>query len=340
MVQAHGNPTASAIIQAMEPFLRTTPPDLATAAAVVALATLVAAAWWARRSWIGELTSHWTRHIAWVLLALAVFATWRGDWCIAVLACGFAAAGAIPWLRAAREHKAPHTADGPTFTLLSANLLCFNQQRAAALATLAASGAQVAVLIEVLPSDEIALRGDPRWPHQSWHHDPDWNGSAILSVHPLDQVVVVDPRHAALVTTSLTIAGRSLLLIAVHPFAPESLAHTRERNAQCARLTQLVASDPRPVVVAGDFNLTVGNPAWRDLHRVGGLLRCHGAAPATYPAWLGGLGIAIDHVLVRGLALRSLAAVRLPGSDHRGVLAEIVVPPEWMQGFGVKPSRG
>ena len=182
------------------------------------------------------------------------------------------------------------------------------------------------MLIEVLPSDEAALRGDPRWPHQSWHHDPEWNGSAILSVHPLGQVVVVDPRHAAIVTATLTVAGRPLLLVAVHPFAPESMAHARERNAQCARLAQLVASDPRPVVVAGDFNLTVGNPAWRDLHRAAGLLRWRGAAPATYPSWLGGLGIAIDHVLVRGLELRSLAAVQLPGSDHRGVLAEVSVP--------------
>nr|MBA3938336.1 endonuclease/exonuclease/phosphatase family protein [Planctomycetota bacterium] len=218
------------------------------------------------------------------------------------------------------------------------NLLCFNKQRRSTLAALAASGAQVAVLIEVLPSDEATLRGDPRWPHQSWHHDPDWNGSAILSTHPLDQVAVVDPRHAALVTATLTIAGRPLLLIAVHPFAPESSAHTRERNAQCARLARMVASDPRPVVVAGDFNLTVGNPAWHDLRRDAGLLRCRGAAPATYPAWLGSLGIAIDHVLVRGLALRSLAAVHLPGSDHRGVLAEVVVPAERNPGLGLEPS--
>lgn len=80
----------------MEPFLHCAPTDLALAALSATLALLVAASWAARRWWIGELASHWTSHIALVLLPLAALAAGRGDWGVAASASGFAVAAALP----------------------------------------------------------------------------------------------------------------------------------------------------------------------------------------------------------------------------------------------------
>jgi endonuclease/exonuclease/phosphatase (EEP) superfamily protein YafD len=54
-----------------------------------------------------------------------------------------------------------------------------------------------------------------------------------------------------------------------------------------------------------------------------GLRPAAGTAPATWPTWVGPLGIAIDHILARDLALGPVTAHALPGSDHRWVVATV-----------------
>jgi endonuclease/exonuclease/phosphatase (EEP) superfamily protein YafD len=47
-----------------------------------------------------------------------------------------------------------------------------------------------------------------------------------------------------------------------------------------------------------------------------------------YPAWLGGLGVPIDHVLGRGVRIAELHALRPIGSDHRPLAATIILSTE------------
>jgi endonuclease/exonuclease/phosphatase (EEP) superfamily protein YafD len=85
-----------------------------------------------------------------------------------------------------------------------------------------------------------------------------------------------------------------------------------------------VRAEPHPLVVAGDFNLTMWNRHYRPLADVAGLHNAregHGIA-ATWPAgWP--LGVPIDHVLGSAdVQLRNFRVLRAIGSDHRPIAAE------------------
>jgi endonuclease/exonuclease/phosphatase family metal-dependent hydrolase len=85
-------------------------------------------------------------------------------------------------------------------------------------------------------------------------------------------------------------------------------------------------------VLAGDFNATLDHSGLRRLIRTG-----YRDAAATVGAGLAGTWgpydgdpippVTIDHVLVdRRVRVRSVSVHRVPGSDHRAVLAELALP--------------
>jgi endonuclease/exonuclease/phosphatase (EEP) superfamily protein YafD len=84
--------------------------------------------------------------------------------------------------------------------------------------------------------------------------------------------------------------------------------------------------------MAGDFNATAAHPAFRRFGDVG-LRDAHrevGAGPVTTWPRFAFPGLAqldgwfhIDHVLARGLAATDAGVVRIPGSDHDAVWAEL-----------------
>ncbi|MFC5061700.1 endonuclease/exonuclease/phosphatase family protein [Actinomycetospora atypica] len=84
-------------------------------------------------------------------------------------------------------------------------------------------------------------------------------------------------------------------------------------------LGPLLADPEHPTVVLGDLNATPE-------HGLPGRVLTAGA-PATWPAnrprWI---GVTIDHVLASGpVSARSVEVLDVPGSDHRAVLARLVV---------------
>jgi endonuclease/exonuclease/phosphatase (EEP) superfamily protein YafD len=80
-----------------------------------------------------------------------------------------------------------------------------------------------------------------------------------------------------------------------------------------------------PVVVAGDFNTTPYAPIFETFLNTARVSTFHDF-PATFPAALGGLGIPIDHILVRDAELADLASVGSIGSDHRPLRALVKLP--------------
>ena len=133
-----------------------------------------------------------------------------------------------------------------------------------------------------------------------------------MSVLPSDRV-----RRAALVV-DLTVEDRPLSVAGTHM---SHLAHGSHRN--WAELRRGLAAAARPdAVLVGDMNtwgplVHVFIPGWR-----------RAVIGRTWPTWRP--HSQIDHILVRGPALRARRGVVLPhaGSDHRPVRAELeVVPP-------------
>jgi endonuclease/exonuclease/phosphatase family metal-dependent hydrolase len=124
-------------------------------------------------------------------------------------------------------------------------------------------------------------------------------------------------------------------LLNVHVFSPVDKAIRRAlagRRIQLQGLERyLNEAPPVPRVLAGDLNSTPLWPLYRRLvtHLEDAAIhaaRSQGTRPR--PTWgpsaRGPRLLRIDHVLVDGLAPRSLEVVPIVGSDHSGVACELI----------------
>jgi endonuclease/exonuclease/phosphatase (EEP) superfamily protein YafD len=124
--------------------------------------------------------------------------------------------------------------------------------------------------------------------------------------------------------------GRRVRVVGVHPFPPLS----GRVGVWKAALESLPSGGTGPPwVLAGDFNATLDHAEFRDLldrgYRDAGEVTGRGLEP-TWPT----MGhrfmppaITIDHVLAdRRLGIADYGVVDLPGSDHRTIHAQLVLP--------------
>ena len=120
-----------------------------------------------------------------------------------------------------------------------------------------------------------------------------------------------------------------MTLTAVHPHAPVS-GHADIWQRELALIRQTLATVDGPQVVAGDFNASRDHRPFRDL-LAAGFLDCADSSQSrswpgfTWPAARGMLPVMrLDHVLVsRTATVRMTRVIRLPRTDHHGVLAAI-----------------
>jgi endonuclease/exonuclease/phosphatase (EEP) superfamily protein YafD len=142
-------------------------------------------------------------------------------------------------------------------------------------------------------------------------------GIAVLSTHPLDRLRVVGDDTLMLVETRARANGRELVLLTTHMLRPY---YGRGQAHQFAALAEEVERMPANSVVAGDFNSTLWSANLSRFVQRAGV--CAGnAGHATWPSWLGPLGLPIDHVFLKeGVSLFGIRTVTGTGSDHRGLL--------------------
>lgn len=122
--------------------------------------------------------------------------------------------------------------------------------------------------------------------------------------------------------------GRPLRVVSVHPYPPQP-NQTSEWEEALASLPS--GGHGAPWVLAGDFNGTFDQSQFRGVvdrgYRDAGDVAGEGLEP-TFPS--GGHlipPVTIDHVLAdRRLGIVSYAVADIPGSDHRAVEAELVLP--------------
>ena len=279
--------------------------------------------------WAGELCSHWTLHAAVALLPVAI--VWRRHRLVGPLAMAAILLAALPWFLSAWEQRAPApTADQRQLRVLHANVHYRNPRLVTELPVLAGERFDLVSLIEVGVEDRTALHGDPRWPYQAWHlppprrsHQP-ITGNALLSAHPIAWWTLREVDEEGIIEAEVMVDGRPLRVIVAHPKSPMTPRRLASRQRQFATIAALSAGSPLPVVALGDFNCSVGSPAWRAFHAASGLRRAAQVESATWPAQLGPLGIGIDHVLVgRGATLGAVDARWIGGSDHRALVATV-----------------
>ena len=123
--------------------------------------------------------------------------------------------------------------------------------------------------------------------------------------------------------------GKPVTLTAVHPHAPVS-GHADIWQRELALIRRTLVTIDGPQVVAGDFNASRDHRPFRDL-LAAGFLDCADSSQNrswpgfTWPADGRMLPVMrLDHVLVSRTATVSMTrAIRLPRTDHHGVLAAI-----------------
>jgi endonuclease/exonuclease/phosphatase (EEP) superfamily protein YafD len=156
------------------------------------------------------------------------------------------------------------------------------------------------------------------------------SGAGLYSRYPLRQLEDVPGGISRMLRARIRVPGAAgVEIVAVHPFPPT------ERNASNWRqgLEALPrAEDDGPVrILAGDFNATFDHAEFRDLVGSGyvdaAAAQGKGLA-ATWPAdrtWAP--PVTIDHVLAdERVHVAGAEIVEVPGSDHRAVLADLVLP--------------
>ena len=127
----------------------------------------------------------------------------------------------------------------------------------------------------------------------------------------------------------LRIGARTIRVRTVHPLPPVTTGRWRAWKDELAALP---SSGPGPIrhVLAGDFNATLDHPELRDVIDRGYADAADVTGAGLHPTWPAGRRlppeITIDHVLVdRRLGVASFSVHPVPRTDHRAVIARIVI---------------
>ena len=129
------------------------------------------------------------------------------------------------------------------------------------------------------------------------------------------------------IAASVKVGDRWMRILNVHTAALPDRSAWRDSFSD---LERYLVDQPAPLIAAGDFNATLWHQPMRQL--LDGPLRDahadrHRALATTWPVGKPGAPFALlDHVLVTStIDVRSVAERTLPGSDHRAVVADLLV---------------
>jgi endonuclease/exonuclease/phosphatase (EEP) superfamily protein YafD len=128
----------------------------------------------------------------------------------------------------------------------------------------------------------------------------------------------------------LAVDERVVTVLGVHPGSPTltDASDSRARNRSLNHIGRSIRDRDRPLIVAGDFNITPWSPHFRDLITASGLRNVaqgQGWIP-TWPRQFWPVRVPIDHVLIRGpFAVQSLTRGPSIGSDHFPVIADLTL---------------
>ena len=248
--------------------------------------------------------------------------------------------------------RSGRAADGPTLRIFTVNTRGGWADPGAVLRTLRRHDVDVLAVQELTPAmmSRLAEAGLAEvMPSAHLDPRPGSAGSGLWARWPLHPLPALPGLTTSAQRARVDLAaGRPVTLTVVHPKAPIN-GHEIQWQRELALLGTGLAGAPGPQVVAGDFNASRDHQPFRDL-LAQGFLDCADAAqrrswpgftwPTTLDArvnqeqlrfrdWLRAHRtlpvMRLDHVLVSrtGAAPRQVRNIRIPGTDHRGVLAVI-----------------
>ena len=232
---------------------------------------------------------------------------------------------------------APEGAPGRRLVLAYANLAYFSPEISRVAPWVRAASADVFVAAETTDAHEAELAAlDDVFPHRYRSVAPvDAANIAVRSRYPLQNAAAFFPAGPLpQVVVDVAAPGGGFRLFATHLFPPISAESTgwndTSRGTLVARVRTAVDAGV-PAVVVGDFNLAPWSTRVGGFEREASVLRAGRGRgllitwPDTpYFPWV---GIPIDHVFVGGgVRVRALDVGPPIGSDHRGLVADLLLP--------------
>jgi endonuclease/exonuclease/phosphatase (EEP) superfamily protein YafD len=297
-------------------------------ASVILLGLAAVLSAFGRHDWRLDLLAHWRWHYLAAALILFLFLLVRRSYGTAALATATLLLNAVLFHASATASASLNgPRPGTPLRLANVNVLYRNVEHDRVMAWLDSARPDITVIVEPTQAWLDALAPlERRLPQRIAFPVRDGHGMALYSRYPVNRFRLLrlgETRRVAIVA-HLAIGSQDLMLVAAHPLPPRTAFETRERDAYLRDLASVIASAGAPVILAGDLNSTPWSYSFQDLISATGLSAR--SFPATWPSFLGPFGIPIDHVLAKGAAIQAIQAGPYVGSDHRPVLADLIVP--------------
>lgn len=236
----------------------------------------------------------------------------------------------VPWYLP----QPPKAAPAMQLRLLHTNVLVRNRNHEGVLALVKATKPEIAIFQEVNVRWLKALEPlRTMLPYTYAEPRAAGFGNVIFSALPLQQpsVQFLGQTEYASLVVQVSKGGKTVSLMTAHPPPPIRKELFQWRNQWLAAIAPFVRSQTHPVIVIGDFNITMWSPYYQQAVRAAGLQNSRtgfGILPSWSPRrWLPWLAIPIDHCLVSpDIVVQKMQIGRDIGSDHLPLLVELAIP--------------
>ncbi|WP_433267602.1 endonuclease/exonuclease/phosphatase family protein [Actinosynnema sp. CS-041913] len=167
-------------------------------------------------------------------------------------------------------------------------------------------------------------------PYRVFLAAPGGAGSGIASRHPLTARDLAAPSTLRQAGALVDLPGEDVEIVSVHPLPPTSPDGPERWQRDMAGLPERDLNGPFRVL-AGDFNATLDHVGLRRLLNQGYEDAADQVGAGLEPTWpAGGVWpppVVIDHILVDNRCpVDTFQVIDLPGSDHRAIVTQFVVP--------------
>lgn len=251
--------------------------------------------------------------------------------CVAGLVLVLVAVALLPRMTADSDPGRP---SGTSLRVMSANLLGGTADPVALRDLVQAHSVDVLALQEYTPAFEQAFHDagiDGLLPYRVSYAKKGVVGSAVYARFPLtDKGLRINPPDFGQAMAEMTVDGRVVPIESVHTRAPSNGQATPWWRESFGVQPPADPNGP-PRILAGDFNATLDHSPLRALIATGYRDVADVLGDGLTPTWpFDGRGlppVTIDHVLTdQRIGVDAYEVLRLPGSDHRPVLATLTLP--------------
>ena len=177
-------------------------------------------------------------------------------------------------------------------------------------------------------SEDMEFELRDHFPHRFTEPRPDKQGLTFYSKHPWKSIRLVSEFSFPTIEATFDLAEGTLTLLGIHPLPPVRPDAAEGRNAYFQGLSEYTAGLGASVIVAGDFNATPWSPHFQRLLSESnvedsgtgrGIQNTWYRFPALF------LGLPIDHILTRGIAVHKRQIGPPIGSDHRPLVLDFLI---------------